>query len=253
MAVVMGGCSHPAFRDGLDFMAAGKKEEGVASLQKAARDRPRDAEIKAAMVRHKGETVDTYLDEAQRQRLNGALEAAEAAYLRALAIDARNARALQGLEQLAADRRNAAQLAQAEQLFKKGDLLGAERIVRTVRVQDQLNPVARGLQQRIDQQREKEMNPASSPAARAAMVKPVTLEFRDATLKSVFEVLSRSSGLNFVFDKDVKGDTKVTFFVRNSPLEDILRLILTTNQLEKRQLNDNSFLIYPNTPQNHGE
>ncbi len=248
VAVVMGGCAHPAFRDGLDFMAAGKKEEGVASLQKAARDRPRDAEIKAAMIRHKGETVDTYLDEAQRQRGNGNLEAAEAAYLRALAIDGRNTRALQGLEQLAVDRRNAAQLAQAEQLFKKGDLLGAERVVRTVRVQDQLNPVARALQQRIDLQREKEINPASSPAAKAAMVKPVTLEFRDATLKSVFEVLSRSSGLNFVFDKDVKGDTKVTFFVRNSPLEDILRLILTTNQLEKRQLNDNSFLIYPNTP-----
>jgi general secretion pathway protein D len=75
----------------------------------------------------------------------------------------------------------------------------------------------------------------------------VALEFRDTTLKSLFEVLSRSSGLNFVFDKDVKGDTKVTFFVRNSPLEDILRLILATNQLEKRQLNENSFLIYPNT------
>src|SRR5574343_1724292 len=248
VALLMGGCTHPAFRDGLSFMAAGKKEEGVASLEKAARERPRDVEIKAAMIRHKGETVDTYLDEAQRQRVNGNLDAAEAAFLRALAIDARNARALQGLEQLAVDRRNVAQLAQAEQLFKKGDLLGAERIVRTVRAQDQLNTTARGLQQRIDLQREKESNPSSSPAAKAAMAKPVTLEFRDATLKSVFEVLSRSSGLNFVFDKDVKGDTKVTFFVRNSPLEDILQLILKTNQLEKRQLNDNSFLIYPNTP-----
>ena len=120
--------------------------------------------------------------------------------------------------------------------------------MRTVRAQDTLNPLARSLQQQIDGMREKEMNPSANPAVKAALAKPVVLEFRDATLKSVFEVLSRSSGLNFVFDKDVKGDTKVTFFVRNSPLEDILNLILTTNQLSKRQLNDNSFLIYPNTP-----
>ncbi|TXT24940.1 MAG: proteinral secretion pathway protein D, partial [Rhodocyclaceae bacterium] len=248
LAVLLGGCSHPAYRDGLDFMASGKKEEGVASLEKAARDRPRDAEIKAAMIRHKGESVDTYLDDADRQRSAGNPDAAEAAYRRALAIDGRNTRAIQGLEQLAVDRKNAANLAQAEQLLKKGDLLGAERVVRTVRAQDTLNPVARKLQQQIDVLREKEMNPSANPAVKAALAKPVVLEFRDATLKSVFEVLSRSSGLNFVFDKDVKGDTKVTFFVRNSPLEDILNLILKTNQLEKRQLNDNSFLIYPNTP-----
>jgi general secretion pathway protein D len=248
LAVLLGGCSNPAYRDGLDFMAAGKKEEGVASLEKAVRDRPRDAEIKAAMIRHKGESVDAYLDDADRLRAAGNAEAAEATYRRALVIDGRNTRAIQGLEQLAVDRKNAANLAQAEQLLKKGDLLGAERIVRTVRAQDTLNPLARRLQQQIDVLREKEMNPSANPAVKAALAKPVVLEFRDATLKSVFEVLSRSSGLNFVFDKDVKGDTKVTFFVRNSPLEDILNLILKTNQLEKRQLNDNSFLIYPNTP-----
>ncbi|MBL8430661.1 MAG: secretin and TonB N-terminal domain-containing protein [Dechloromonas sp.] len=248
LVVLVGGCSHPAYRDGLDYMAAGKREEGVASLEKAARDRPRDAEIKAAMIRHKGETIDNYLDDGDRQRSVGKLDAAEAAYRRALGIDDRNTRAMQGLEQLAVDRKNTANLAQADQLLKKGDLLGAERVVRTVRAQDPLNAQARSLQQQIDSMRDKEMNPSGNPAVKAALAKPVVLEFRDATLKSVFEVLSRSSGLNFVFDKDVKGDTKVTFFVRNSPLEDILNLILKTNQLEKRQLNDNSFLIYPNTP-----
>jgi len=229
-------------------MAAGNKEEGVAALEKAARDEPRDAEIKAALVRHKDASIDAYLSEAERLRTAGQGEAAEAAYRRALGIDARNTRALQGLELLTVDRKNAANLAQAEQLLNKGDLLGAERVVRTVRAQDQLNPLARSLQQEIDRRREKEMNPSANPAVKAALAKPVVLEFRDATLKSVFEVLARSSGLNFVFDKDVKGDSKVTFFVRNSPLEDILNLLMKTNQLKKSQLNDNSFLIYPNTP-----
>lgn len=248
LALLAGGCTHPDFRRGMESISEGRKEEGIASLSKAAADRPRDPEIKAALVRNKDQTVADYLLEADRQRLAGRPAAAEAAFLKALAVEPRNTRALQGLELLAADRRNAAQLAQAEQLLKKGDLLGAERAVRTVRAQDPLNVVAKGLQQQIDDQRAKEFNPTESPAAKAAFAKPVTLEFRDATLKSVFEVLSRSSGMNFVFDKDVKGDTKITVFFRNSPLQDIIRLILTTNQLEKRQLNENSFLIYPNTP-----
>ncbi|WP_428827799.1 secretin and TonB N-terminal domain-containing protein [Azonexus sp. IMCC34842] len=248
MALVLGGCSHPAFREGLAAMSLGKKEEGINSLEKAVRDEPRNAEMKASLIRHRGETIDGYLAEAERQRAAGQPEAAGQAYRQVLALDAGNARARQGIEQLVADRRNGEQLLQAEQLLKKSDLIGAERVIRTVRAQDPLNTGARQLQQQVDQQREKEGNGFSNPAVKAALAKPVVLEFRDATLKSVFEVLSRSSGLNFVFDKDVKGDSKVTLFVRNSPLEDILRLILKTNQLEKSQLNDNSFLIYPNSP-----
>ena len=229
------------------MISLGKKEEGIASLEKAVKDEPRNPEMKASLIRNKGELINTYFAEAERQRAAGQTEAAEFSYRQVLASDPRNTRAMQGIEQLAVDRRNALLLLQAEQLLKKGDPLGAERVVRTVRVQDPLNAGARRLQLEIDQIREKEANPASNPAVKAALAKPVVLEFRDATLKSVFEVLSRSSGLNFAFDKDVKGDTKVTLFVRNSPLEDILKLILTTNQLEKRQLNENSFLIYPNT------
>ena len=248
MALALGGCSHPAFREGLAALSLGKKEEGISALEKAVRDEPRNAEMKASLIRHRGETIDGYLADAERQRAAGQPEAAALAYRQVLALDAGNARARQGLEQLVADRRNGELLLQAEQLLKKSDLIGAERVIRTVRAQDPLNTVARQLQQQVDQQREKEGNLSSSPAVKAALAKTVVLEFRDATLKTVFEVLSRSSGLNFVFDKDVKGDTKVTLFVRNSPLEDILRLILKTNQLEKSQLNDNSFLIYPNTP-----
>ena len=86
------------------------------------------------------------------------------------------------------------------------------------------------------------------PTLKASYAKPLTLEFRDTPLRTVFEVMSRSSGLNFVLDKDVRTDTKITIFVRETSIEDLLRLILTTNQLERKVLNDNSVLIYPNTP-----
>jgi len=247
LPLLLAGCTHPAFRDGLRALNEGRTADGIASLEKAVSEKPRDPEVKAELVRQRETAIAVALDEAGRYRSAEQPDHAEAAYRRALALEPTNARARQGLEQIAVDRRHAGLLQQAERLLEKGDLLGAERLVRIVRVQDPRHATARRLQGAIDSRRDAEENAPASQAVRAALAKPVVLEFRDASLKSVFEVLSRSSGLNFVFDKDVKGDAKVTLFVRNSPLEDILQLILSTNQLARRQLNDNSFLIYPAT------
>ncbi len=89
--------------------------------------------------------------------------------------------------------------------------------------------------------------PALPQAMAAAYQKPVALEFRDAPLRQVFELLSRTSGVNFVFDKDVRGDAKVTVFLRNVSLDEALRVILATQALERKLLNDSTLLVYPNT------
>lgn len=248
LTLFLASCTHPLFRDGQRALDEGRTAEGLASMERAVRDEPRNPEMKSTLVRQRELAVAAALNEAERQVAAGRLADAEAAYRKVLELEPNNTRARQGLEQAAVDRRHAGMLQQAGQLLEKGDLLGAERLVRTVRAQHPRQAEALRLQGEIDQQREREANVAvSSATSRAALAKPVVLEFRDATLKGVFEVLSRSSGLNFIFDKEVKGDTKVTLFVRNSPLEDILQLILSTNQLARRQLNDNSFLIYPAT------
>ena len=106
---------------------------------------------------------------------------------------------------------------------------------------------ARDVLNRIAERRAAEAQPPAATLL-SSFAKPITLEFRDATLKSVFEVISRTSGINFVFDRDVRSDTKINIFVRNSSLDDVVKLILTTNQLDRKLLNSNSLLIYPNTP-----
>ncbi len=99
---------------------------------------------------------------------------------------------------------------------------------------------------------------ATRPAAPAAPVpdptmlpgpafqKTVSLEFREAPLRQVFEALARSSTINFVFDKDVKTDTRVTVFLRGVSLDEAMRVILATQQLDRKLLNDNTLLIFPN-------
>lgn len=80
-----------------------------------------------------------------------------------------------------------------------------------------------------------------------AFQKTVNLEFREATLRQVFEALARSSGVNFVFDKDVRSDTRVTVFLRQLSLDEAMRVILATQQLDRKLLNAQTVLVYPNT------
>ncbi|RQR26253.1 general secretion pathway protein GspD [Burkholderia sp. Bp9143] len=77
---------------------------------------------------------------------------------------------------------------------------------------------------------------------------PVSLQFRDANVRMVFEALSRTSGLNVIFDRDVRADLKTTIFVQNASLQDTVDMILLQNQLDKKQMNANTLFIYPATP-----
>jgi general secretion pathway protein D len=66
-------------------------------------------------------------------------------------------------------------------------------------------------------------------------------------------VISRSTGLNFMFDKDVRADLRATINIRDANVEELIRYILVTNQLDQKLVNETTLLIYPNTPQKQRE
>lgn len=77
--------------------------------------------------------------------------------------------------------------------------------------------------------------------------KPVSLMLSDVDVKTVFELIAQTSGLNFIFDQDLKVDMRTTLFAKDTSIESALGLILSTNQLKMKILNDNTLLIYANT------
>src|SRR5207253_10787829 len=89
---------------------------------------------------------------------------------------------------------------------------------------------------------------SATPKLSAEMKKPITLEFRAAPLRQVFDLIAQRTGLNFIFDRDVPREARATVNVRNTTIDDVIRFFLVTNQLERKVLNDNTILIYPNTP-----
>ena len=183
-------------------------------------------------------------------RREGRLTEAEEAYRKVQAIEPENAMARQGLDALAMERRHRQVITAAEALLKKGgaaELDQALEKLRPVLAEDPHQREAMNLKSRIDEARARVAQPEARLAA--AYRKPITLEFRDAPLRSVFDVISKVSGLNFFFDKDIRPDLKATILVKNTSIADAVQLLLVTNQLEQKVLNENSLLIYPNTPQ----
>ena len=246
LIITLAGCFGGKFDDGKRLLEEGKSEEGIARLEEAVKENPKNPEYRATLVRQRELLLARHLAEADALRGQGNVAGAERAYQKALGLDADNARAKTGLQRLHADTRLKQLLAQAAQLLDKGDSRGAETKLRAVLAENPELPEARALERRLADRAQSAA--AAAPALKPAAAKPITLEFRDAPIRTVFEMISRTAGVNFVFDKDVRPDIRVTIFVRNSNIEDAVKLLLVTNQLERKVLNENSVLIYPNTP-----
>ncbi len=75
---------------------------------------------------------------------------------------------------------------------------------------------------------------------------PITIKFQNARIKEVFELLSKSYGVNILFDRDVRDDS-VTVFIKDASFREALNLILATNSLFMKRLNEKTILIIPKT------
>jgi len=246
-AGVLAGCAGTQLhQEGMDAISAGHYEEGINKLTSATQEDPGNMTYRLDLKTQTDQVVTRLLAQADAARTSGKFDQAEDLYHRVLALVPNLSRAQRGLAAVQADRRHAELVAHAEQDFKSGSLDQADAQVRAVLAEDPGFAGAVALQGRIEQSR----GPVSVvPHLKARDNRPVTLQFRDANTKMVFEVLSRQSGINFIFDKDVRSDSKTTIFVQQVPIEQAIELVLGQNQLARQVLSENMVLIYPNTPQ----
>jgi general secretion pathway protein D len=247
LAALLAACatSPPEIAEGRRLLAEGRFQEGLALLEQAARAQPRRGEAYTAYVTQRDAIVNAFVRDADVLRSGGNLDAAEAQYRQALRLHADAPLARAGLEIVARMRRHNALAADAEQRIKAGDEAGAERVARAVLAEDSGHRGARAVMKAIaDRRAAAEATPAR---LRSALQRQVTIELRDAPLRTIFDIISRTGDINFVLDRDVRTDARTTILVRDTTLDDVLRVVLLTNQLDRKFLNDNSVLIYPAT------
>lgn len=246
VASVLGGCvAPPVLRETQQAAAAGDHERAFLGLREASAARPADLSLRAAMARESERALAQLAMQADAARAAGQSARALEIVLRLEAIDRGDPRARALRREIERDARLDRRLLQARAAIDAGRGDEAAVMVRDVLAESPQLPAALALQRRLA-----DRAPVRPPltAMAPAFQKPVTLEFREAPLRTVFEALGRSSGVNFVFDKDVRSDARINVFLRDVTLDEAMRVILSTQQLDRKLLNESSVFIYPNTP-----
>jgi general secretion pathway protein D len=226
--------------------ASGDRDAMLDYLASVMRASPTNARYRAEYIRVRDAAVAEWLAVGDAARRVGQFDAADQAYRTALRYDPENARVLASLRTLDVARQNAASLADARKLLAANDLAAAEAQVRAVLARSPDNADGLALKRTLDELRQRAL--AAPPTLGARAQKPITLELRDASLRMVFEAISRTSGINFVFDRDIRPDQRTTIFVRDTPIAEVIRILGVTNQIDQKILNDNTVLLYPSTP-----
>jgi general secretion pathway protein D len=244
LALALGGCAAQlAYRDGSDLIAHDQVEAGLRKYQEAIAAEPGNAKYHAAYLQARDRATVRYLEQAERALAAGQYGAAEQGFQHVLALDMANERGRAGLRALDAAQRQDKLLASAREHAGKDELELASQQLNAILTETPTHEAARQLLREVQA---KAAPPVAETGLAKAFRQPISIEFRDASLKQVFEVIARRSGLNFVFDKDVKTDQKASIFLKNSTVESAIYFLLMTNQLERQVMDGNTILIYPN-------
>ena len=248
LVISLAGCTARGLQDDarLDFNA-GRMEQGIAKLEAATNRDPANLVLRADLKRWKRAWVDNLLAVADAAGKSSRWREAESGYRRVLDLDEDNAGARHGLELVEQAYQHDNAVRAAKELITQGDLAAAHTRLRQVVTVDQSHSEANKLLGEIEERQAREAGDKTN--GKSKQEKPINLEFRDAKLTMVFEALSRASGINFVVDKDVKGDTKTTIYLKDLSVNSALDLLVVQQALRRKVLTDNTILVYPNTPE----
>ena len=246
ISLLITGCAADRLhQQGVESFERGDYEQGLDQLGAAVRSDPRNMGYRLDLAARREEATQELVASADTARAAGQLEVAAGFYRRVLRLDPANDRARRGLDGLEGDARHATVIAEAHKIFERKDYDAAEALLRSVLTEDPGSKSAQELAAAITAAR----GPTTvAPRLKTKDNRNVTLQFRDAPTKMVFEVLSRETGINFILDKDIKSDGKTTIFVQDVPVEEAIDLVLDQNALTRQILAANMVLIYPNNP-----
>jgi len=242
-------CSNTLLHElGMKQVKEGPQDQGVSNLKAASSEKPESAPFRTDYLRERDNIINKSLVDATALSGKGELAQAEQLYQQVLTIDADNAQAKLGVAEIERSRKHAEAIAACAEFLSRSEYDAAVSALQPVLLENPKDADALDLLKQINKERYGAIAAGQIPLLGSGYKRPVSLQFRDANLKMIFEAISRASGINILLDKEIKADLKATIFVKEASVEDTISLLLMQNQLEKRVLNENTLYIYPSTP-----
>jgi general secretion pathway protein D len=250
--VLLAGCMQQLIRqDANDKLRQGQYEAAVDSLQRGMADYPDSTVLRSGLISAKGEAITRLIAEASQSRSQNRLDQAERTLQRAAKLDPGNERVMTLLADVSVERRVQKQLEEIQAQMSAGRKDQALRMVESALRGAPRHPTLLALQRQLEADQRLALPNAGRLAL--AQTRPITLDFRNAPLPVVLEAITRNSGINFVLDRDVRQDARVSVYLRGARVEEAIDLVIGTNQLTRRIIDPQTVLIFPNTPEKQRE
>ncbi|MBW1911630.1 MAG: tetratricopeptide repeat protein, partial [Deltaproteobacteria bacterium] len=244
--IYLSGCVNSKhMRLGQQYAAAGDWDKSVQAFQKALEENPEDQEIRLLLFRSKKNASLSHLSKGEALLNKKRFDEATTEFQMSIAFDPANIKAESLFEEAGA-------MKESEHFLKKGQNLEKAQKYSQAKENFQkaleLNPANEMAESALSRYREKETALPPKYSLKLKKEGPISLRFKNTPILNIFEVLTRLTGINFIFDKDIK-ETKVTFFLSDVPFDQFLEIFLRTNKLAAALVNEKTMIIYPDTPQ----
>ncbi len=246
ICLILSGCAgQAAFRTAEGLLATGQTADGVRKLQEAVAQAPDNVQYRTLLLSTRLKWMDMLLRQGRQALRDARPDDARQAFERVLAIDAASVPARTGLAQVQQHERATELVRQASADWADGKAESARARLTRALLEDPAQAQALTLGRQMAAADEAALAAASAKGPWAAKV---SIDFKEASIKQVFDVISRASGLNILLDKDVRSDQKISLALRDVTSSAAIQYLLMANQLEQLVMDGNTLFIYPNTP-----
>ena len=242
LVVVAVGCATRfAFLErGQELMAQGKWDEAFTLFQAASIREPTNLEYKIWLERIRPRAAAVHFKAGQKFFEEGRYEEALVEFQLALSIEPSLQRA-----QLAITRIKNYQ--DAEFYYQKGlEALrdkDERKAVRFLKKALSLNPNHKGAIESLEQIKAREEENELTLKSK----EPITLKFRDTSLKEVLSALTKLTGINFIYDEAYK-DFKISITLEDVPFKKALDLIFLANPVFYKVVDPKTIIVVPKIP-----
>lgn len=226
-------------------VAKGSYDEAVKNLTDLAAKHPDNPQYKnwLKILQDKQESVA--IQRADSLYVSQQFSEAEAAYQQVLALYPNSKGASEGLQRVRLAKQHATMFNSAQAAFSAQDIAKADYLLRMILAENPSHRDAKALYEQLEQN--KSHKHSVIPNVQSSFKKTISLELKNTPIKNAFEYISKAGNLNFSYDQELSEAIRVNLFLRDTPIEDAIDVILTSHQLGKKILNANTLLIYPLT------
>ncbi len=240
-AALMSCAGSQAFQRGERLSQSGEWDLAVKEYREAYRRNPQDIEYRSAVIRSEETAANHHYKKARSFLKERKLDQAITELQQAIYLNPTNA-AIQSALKSVLDMKQAEEHYRASLTFIELGRRG--EAINELTQATELDADNAKYRDSLERLRKEKTEEEPEEALTLASDKPITLNFKNTNIKDVFEFLSKLSGINILFDEEVKAQP-VTIFVKDVSFQYAMNLLLSTNKLFMKKVSADTIIIVP--------